>query len=100
MTFTLPSSSYGLVTEQKRGPYKYFMDLGDRLDVVEPKTLYVDEVSGHSLILPLINLRTADRTSSVRHRKKALCTAWISAPCRKTQKMRNSVSGLSRSEAR
>ena len=36
--------SYALVSEQKKGLYKYFMDLGDRLEVVEPKTLYVDEV--------------------------------------------------------
>ena len=30
--------------EQKKGSYKYFMDLGDRLEVVEPKTAYIDEV--------------------------------------------------------
>ncbi|TDL25552.1 Ku DNA-binding complex, Ku70 subunit [Rickenella mellea] len=34
---------YGLITEQKKGSYKYFTDLGDRMEVVEPKTLYVDE---------------------------------------------------------
>ena len=35
---------YGLVTEQKRGAYKYFVDLGDRMEVVESRTSYVDEV--------------------------------------------------------
>lgn len=34
---------YGLVTEQKRGAYKYFVDLGDRMEVVESRTSYVDE---------------------------------------------------------
>ena len=40
----IPGLRYGLMTEQKKGSYKYFMDVGDRLEVVEPKTLYVDEV--------------------------------------------------------
>lgn len=35
---------YGLVTEQKKGDYKYFIDSGDHLEAVEPKTLYVDKV--------------------------------------------------------
>lgn len=34
---------YGLVSEQKRGAYKYFVDLGDRMEVVESRTSYVDE---------------------------------------------------------
>ncbi|KLO17356.1 ku70-like protein [Schizopora paradoxa] len=34
---------YGLVTEQKKGQYKYFMDLGDRWVPAESKTLYMDE---------------------------------------------------------
>ncbi|KAL5485891.1 KU70 [Sanghuangporus weigelae] len=41
--FVIGVKGYGLVTEQKKGNYKYFMDVGDRLEVVEPKTLYVDE---------------------------------------------------------
>ncbi|EJD06786.1 ku70-like protein [Fomitiporia mediterranea MF3/22] len=41
--FVIGVKGYGLVTEQKKGHYKYFMDMGDRLEVVEPKTLYVDE---------------------------------------------------------
>jgi hypothetical protein len=35
---------YGLVTEQKKGAYKYFVDLGDRMEVAQSKTAYVDEV--------------------------------------------------------
>ena len=35
---------YGLVTEQKKGTYKYFVDLGDKMEVVESRTMHVDEV--------------------------------------------------------
>jgi len=35
---------YGLVTEQKKGSYKYFVDLGDKMEVVESRTMHVDEV--------------------------------------------------------
>lgn len=35
---------YGLVTEQKKGAYKYFVDLGDRMEVATVRTSYVDEV--------------------------------------------------------
>ncbi len=35
---------YGLVTEQKKGSYKYFVDLGDRMEVSASRTVYVDEV--------------------------------------------------------
>ncbi|KAI0294877.1 SPOC like C-terminal domain-containing protein [Multifurca ochricompacta] len=34
---------YGLVTEQKKGAYKYFVDLGDKMEVVESITTHVDE---------------------------------------------------------
>ncbi|KAF9522833.1 ku70-like protein [Crepidotus variabilis] len=34
---------YGLVTEQKKGSYKYFVDLGDRMEVATVRTTYVDE---------------------------------------------------------
>jgi hypothetical protein len=40
----MPRNSYGLVTEQKKGSYKYFVDLGDRMEVANVKTVYVDEV--------------------------------------------------------
>ncbi len=36
---------YGLVTEQRKGSYLYFMDLGDRMEVANSRTAYVDEVS-------------------------------------------------------
>ena len=38
------SLSYGLVTEQKRGAYKYFIDLGHRMEVADSRTAYLDEV--------------------------------------------------------
>jgi ATP-dependent DNA helicase 2 subunit 1 len=33
------------VTEQKKGAYKYFVDLGDGMEVAGVKTVYLDEVS-------------------------------------------------------
>ena len=44
LPFNSSNSSYGLVSEQKKGSYRYFVDLGDRLEAVEPKTVYVDDV--------------------------------------------------------
>ena len=41
---------YGQVTEQKKGAYKYFVDLEDRMEVVESRTTYVDEVRTFSLL--------------------------------------------------
>jgi ATP-dependent DNA helicase 2 subunit 1 len=41
------TKGYGLVTEQKKGAYKYFVDLGDKMEVVESRTTRVDEVCGH-----------------------------------------------------
>jgi len=38
------ATRYGLVTEQKKGAYKYFVDLGDRMEVATVRTVYVDEV--------------------------------------------------------
>ena len=47
LPFNSSNSSYGLVSEQKKGSYRYFVDLGDRLEAVEPKTVYVDDVGPH-----------------------------------------------------
>ncbi|RPD54794.1 ku70-like protein [Lentinus tigrinus ALCF2SS1-7] len=41
--FTIGVKGYGLITEQKRGAYRYFADLGDRMEVVGSRTAYVDE---------------------------------------------------------
>ncbi|KAJ7639391.1 SPOC like C-terminal domain-containing protein [Roridomyces roridus] len=41
--FTIGVKGYSLVTEQKRGSYKYFFDLGERMEVVTTRTVYVDE---------------------------------------------------------
>ncbi|KAG5352384.1 hypothetical protein C0989_002575 [Termitomyces sp. Mn162] len=40
---TIGVKGYGLVTEQKKGSYKYFVDLGDRMEVATSRTVYVDE---------------------------------------------------------
>lgn len=37
-------SRYGLITEQKKGAYRYFADLGSKMEVVASRTAYVDEV--------------------------------------------------------
>jgi len=42
--FVIGVKGYGLVTEQKKGAYKYFVDLGDRMEVVVSRTAYIDEV--------------------------------------------------------
>ncbi|KAJ7098685.1 SPOC like C-terminal domain-containing protein [Mycena belliarum] len=41
--FTIGVKGYGLVTEQKKGAYKYFVDLGERMEVATVRTSYVDE---------------------------------------------------------
>ncbi|KAG2147725.1 SPOC like C-terminal domain-containing protein [Suillus bovinus] len=41
--FVISIKGYGLVTEQKKGSYKYFVDLGDRMEVANSRTVYVDE---------------------------------------------------------
>ncbi|TCD61340.1 ATP-dependent DNA helicase II subunit 1, partial [Steccherinum ochraceum] len=43
--FVIGVKGYGLVTEQKKGSYRYFIDLGDRMEVVESKTTYLDNVA-------------------------------------------------------
>ncbi|KAJ2913757.1 hypothetical protein MD484_g6661, partial [Candolleomyces efflorescens] len=40
---TIGVKGYGLVTEQKKGSYLYFVDLGDRMEVAKSKTVYVDQ---------------------------------------------------------
>ncbi|KAI0667937.1 ku70-like protein [Trametes maxima] len=41
--FVIGVKGYGLITEQKKGAYKYFADLGDRMEPVTSRTAYVDE---------------------------------------------------------
>ncbi|KAG2115015.1 SPOC like C-terminal domain-containing protein [Suillus clintonianus] len=41
--FVISIKGYGLVTEQKKGTYKYFVDLGDRMEVADSRTAYIDE---------------------------------------------------------
>jgi ATP-dependent DNA helicase 2 subunit 1 len=50
-----------LVTEQKKGAYKYFVDLGDRMEVAGVKTVYLDEVSQSSF--PSLLLRPSLSTT-------------------------------------
>ncbi|KAK1219462.1 ATP-dependent DNA helicase II subunit 1 [Marasmius sp. AFHP31] len=42
--FSIGVKGYGLVTQQTKGTYKYFVDLGDRMEVAVVKTKQVDEV--------------------------------------------------------
>ncbi|KAF8638964.1 hypothetical protein AX17_001825 [Amanita inopinata Kibby_2008] len=53
--FTIGIKGYGLVTEQKKGSYHYFVDLGDRMEVAVSKTVYIDqdleaEVDGFKIV--------------------------------------------------
>ncbi|KAI0656449.1 ku70-like protein [Cubamyces menziesii] len=41
--FVIGVKGYGLITEQKKGAYRYFADLGDRVEPVTSRTAYVDE---------------------------------------------------------
>ncbi|KAI0833848.1 ku70-like protein [Trametes gibbosa] len=41
--FVIGVKGYGLITEQKKGSYRYFADLGDRMEPVTSRTAYVDE---------------------------------------------------------
>ncbi|TFK50167.1 ku70-like protein [Heliocybe sulcata] len=40
--FVIGVKGYGLVTEQHKGSYKYFVDLGDKMEVANSKTIYAD----------------------------------------------------------
>ena len=42
---------YNLVTEQKKGSYQYFVDLGDRMEAAKSRTMYVDEVCHLQIIV-------------------------------------------------
>jgi len=41
--FVIGVKGYGLVTEQKKGQYKYFANMGRTMEEVTSKTIYVDE---------------------------------------------------------
>ncbi|KAI9001483.1 ku70-like protein [Trametes punicea] len=41
--FTIGIKGYGLITEQKKGTYRYFADRGDKVEPVVSRTAYVDE---------------------------------------------------------
>ncbi|CAE6457106.1 unnamed protein product [Rhizoctonia solani] len=40
---TIGVKAYGLVTEQRKGTYKYFSNMGKSMEEVFPKTVYLDE---------------------------------------------------------
>ncbi|KAI0703839.1 ku70-like protein [Cytidiella melzeri] len=44
--FTIGIKGYGLVTEQRRGSYRYFVDRGEGMEVVNNRTEWVDKKSG------------------------------------------------------
>ncbi|KAF7332555.1 SAP domain-containing protein [Mycena kentingensis (nom. inval.)] len=41
--FTIGVKGYNLITEQRKGTYRYFADLGERMEVAVSKTTYWDE---------------------------------------------------------
>ncbi|KAI1792117.1 ku70-like protein [Ganoderma leucocontextum] len=41
--FVIGVKGYGLITEQKKGAYRYFADVGGKIEVVTSRTSYVDE---------------------------------------------------------
>ncbi|KAI0636286.1 ku70-like protein [Trametes polyzona] len=41
--FVIGVKGYGLITEQKKQPYKYFADLGHKMEPVNSRTAYVDQ---------------------------------------------------------
>lgn len=41
--FVIGVKGYGLISEQKKGSYKYFIDLGDRMEVAVSRTVYIDQ---------------------------------------------------------
>lgn len=61
--FQIGVKGYGLVTEQKKGAYKYFVDLGDRMEVAGVRTVYLDEV-GYPLLLFIRSFTYCGRTNA------------------------------------
>ncbi|KAH9948578.1 ku70-like protein [Amylocystis lapponica] len=47
--FVIGIKGYGLVTEQKKGSYKYFVDKYDRMAVVNSRTVYADDDRQHEV---------------------------------------------------
>lgn len=39
------------MTEQKKGSHKYFVDLGNKLEVVTSRTAYIDEVRVNTTLI-------------------------------------------------
>ncbi|ETW82733.1 hypothetical protein HETIRDRAFT_157084 [Heterobasidion irregulare TC 32-1] len=63
--FCIGVKGYGLVAEQRKGAYKYFADLGDRMEVAESRTAYVDEdrqaeVDKHDIVFGMTLGATGD----------------------------------------
>lgn len=71
-----------MITEQKKGTYKYFIDLGDRMEPVESRTVYMDEVRRRWILIlrGLCKPHTvsAARTCSWKLIGHGSCTVWIS----------------------
>ncbi|KAI0029416.1 SPOC like C-terminal domain-containing protein [Vararia minispora EC-137] len=48
-SFVIGVKGYSLVVEQKKGAYKYFADLGDRMEVADSKMSYFDDEKEHEV---------------------------------------------------
>ncbi|KAI0050512.1 Ku DNA-binding complex, Ku70 subunit [Auriscalpium vulgare] len=70
--FVIGVKGYGLVTEQKKGSYRYFVDYGESMEVAESKTEYVDEtresaVDNTTILFGMTLGATADDEDSEQH---------------------------------
>jgi hypothetical protein len=74
--------SYGLVTEQKKGTYKYFIDMGDHMEVVQSRTAYVDEASRNRLLWSGFHglLSMSYRSIKQSDKNPTYSSAWTSEP--------------------
>lgn len=76
------TTRYGLVTEQKRGAYKYFVDLGDRMEAVRVRTVYIDKVGRRTLAggrwADCVCVCVACRRGRRRWTSRGWCMGWTS----------------------
>src|SRR6266404_837118 len=79
--FIIGTKGYGLVTEQKKGAYKYFVDLGDKMEVVDSRTTYVDEVRTHSYKPSAFSHPNPFRTGARGGSRQEQRTVWPDGGC-------------------
>jgi hypothetical protein len=77
------AARYNLVTEQKKGSYQYFVDLGDRMEAAKSRTMYVDEVCHLQITVSDRSLRstTASRRRSRQDKDRVWGQRWSISCC-------------------